>query len=121
MAAALLQAVDASLSVASAGLIPDGTVAPFAVAVMLEDGTDIAAHIPMAINPAAITPDTLVIALTPAAFETAHEWRETAGFALESWALPAIPSHDAPRESILDGYRAIKNALKTHITNRFRP
>jgi len=121
MAAALLRAVNAGIIVTSAGLMPDDAVDPFAVAVTLEEGADISAHTPIAIAPEAITPDTVVITLTPAAFKTASEWHETVGFTLENWDLPPIPSHEGPRESILDGYRAIKNALKTHITNRFRP
>jgi protein-tyrosine-phosphatase len=105
----------------SAGLSPDDAVDPFAVGCMLEDGKDISSHTPTLVNPAQISPDTIVITLTEAAFNQARQWRESAGFELEYWDLPDVPNHDGPRAMIADGYKAIREAIKAHIRNRFRP
>lgn len=103
----------------SAGINADDSVDPFACAVMREDGIDITGHMPHTLDPKTLGPDIHVIALSMEAFETARKWRNNAGFALDYWDLPAVPSHDGSRESILDGYRAIRQALKGHIANRF--
>lgn len=86
---------------------------------LLEDGIDITGHVPAALNPKSLNADTLVIALSMPAFEAARKLREKTGFELDYWDLPHIPSLDAPRDEILDGFRAIRDALKAHIRNRF--
>ncbi|MCB1539037.1 MAG: low molecular weight phosphatase family protein [Rhodospirillales bacterium] len=113
MAAALLSGAH------SAGLDPAPYVDPFACTVTLEIGVDITAHEPRAVDFAAIAPATQVIALSPAAFAAAHEWRLKTGFELETWDLPAIPDPEGPREHTLAGYRALRDALRAHIANRF--
>jgi protein-tyrosine-phosphatase len=113
MAAALLGG-----NVKSAGLAADDTVDPFACAVMAEIGIDITGHVPAAVKPGTLR-DGLVIALSLSAFETARQWRAQADFELDYWDLPAVPGHDGGRDAILDGYRAIREALKAHIANRF--
>jgi protein-tyrosine-phosphatase len=103
----------------SAGLDADNAVEPFACAVMLEDGIDITAHTPVTINPKALKPDTHVVALSMPAFEAARKWREKAGFELDYWDLPQVPPLEGPRDTIMDGFRALREALKLHIRNRF--
>ncbi|MBU6235778.1 MAG: hypothetical protein KGQ41_08035 [Alphaproteobacteria bacterium] len=114
MAAAL-----AGHGAASAGLMPDDAVDPFAVGCLLENGIDISAHTPHHVTPDTITPDTVVISLTLGAFGEARIWKQDRGFELEFWDLPEVPAHDQPRDMIMDGYRAIREALKAHIRNRF--
>ncbi len=113
MAAALLPGA------ASAGLDPAGWVDPFACAAMLENGVDIATHTPHKVAFTRIAPGTLVIALSIPAFEAAREHREKQGFELDYWDLPAVPGPDGSRDAILEGYRAIRDALKGHLRNRF--
>jgi protein-tyrosine-phosphatase len=103
----------------SAGLDADSYIDPFACAVMSEDGIDISGHEPKTVNFRALKKDMLVVALSLPAFEAARKWREKAGFELDYWDLPAVPSPDGGREAILDGYRSIRQALKAHIANRF--
>lgn len=103
----------------SAGLDADDSVDPFACAVMQEDGIDITGHTPRTLDPAVLGPDMHVIALSMPAFEAARKWRNKAAFALDYWDLPAVPGPDGSRDMILDGYRAIRDALKNHIKNRF--
>lgn len=114
-----MAAVLAGRGAQSAGLMPDDTVDPFAAGAMYEDGRDITNHTPARIDPASLTPDTLVVALTLGAFGEARLWRKDKGFDLEYWDLPEIPSHDLPRDLIMEGYRSIREALKAHIRNRF--
>jgi protein-tyrosine-phosphatase len=118
MAEGLLRGKTA-LPVSSAGLAADDAADPFAIVVLREDGIDISAHTPAQIQPRALKPDTLVVALSLPAFEAAQKFRAKTGFELEYWALPALPSLDGGRETILDAYRAIRDALKLHIKNRF--
>jgi protein-tyrosine-phosphatase len=105
---------------ASAGLCPDDRVDPFACAVMLEDGIDITGHVPAAVDPKTLKADTHVIALSVEAFAAARKWREKTGFDLDYWDVPAPPSLEGSRETILDGFRDLREALKNHIRNRFR-
>lgn len=102
----------------SFGLDADDLVEGFACAVMLEEGIDITGHQPKTVDPKGLKPGMLVIALSVPAFETARKWREKAGFELEYWDLPAVPEHGS-RDTLLQGYRAIRDALKNHIRNRF--
>ena len=111
MAASLLKDAD------SAGISADPYVG-FACAVMLEDGIDITGHEPRTVNPKELKPDMTVIALSAPAFESARKWREKAGFELEYWDLPAVPEHGS-RETLLAGFRSIRDAIKGHIRNRF--
>ncbi|NBX65775.1 MAG: low molecular weight phosphatase family protein [Proteobacteria bacterium] len=119
MAAALLSARVPAASVASAGLMPDDAVNPFAIGAMLENGVDISGHTPVQISPENISPDILVITLTRGTFDHARQWRKNTGFELEFWDLPDVPEPEGPRDLIVDGFRAIREALKAHIRNRF--
>lgn len=120
IAAAMLARALPSAAIASAGIAADASIDPFAVAAMAEDGIDLSAHQPRSADWAAIAPGTLVIALSMGAF-TAAKAHRNAGFELEFWDLPAVPSPDAPRDMVLEGYRAIREALRLHINNRFKP
>lgn len=119
MAAALLAARYPAAQVASAGMMPEDSVNAFAVGAMLEDGLDISNHTPAPVSPESISPETLVITLTRGAFDNARQWRQTTGFELEFWDMPDVPEPEGPREMIFDGFRAIREALKAHIRNRF--
>lgn len=121
MAAALLRAAfpDRPWRVGSAGLAPDDVVDPMAAGALYESGLDITAHEPSSIAAETLDAGTLVIALTPAAFEAARELRRQYGFALEYWELPEIPAGEGPRESVMPAYRAVRDAIKSHIANRF--
>lgn len=112
MAAALVKGAS------SAGLWPDDAIDPFACAVMFEDHIDLTGHHPHQVDPKALKPGMLVVALSLPAFEAARKWRDKAGFDLEYWALPDVPQGGS-RDTLLDGYRAIRDALKLHIRNRF--
>lgn len=114
MAAALM-----GPTASSAGLMPDDTVNPFAVCVMQEAGLDISAHIPATAFPNSIMQGSIVVALSLGAFNEARLWRNTQNFELEYWDLPEVPAHEGPRDLIINGYRAIREALKAHIRNRF--
>lgn len=114
MAAALL-----GRNAESYGLDADDYVDPFACAAMFEQGLDITAHQPKTVRFRDLKAGDIVITLSRNAFETARKWRDKAGFELEYWNLPEVPGHDAPRDMILDGYRAIIRAIKGHIDNRF--
>lgn len=107
-------------NVSSAGLNADDTIDPFAVAVMKEDGLDLSGHTPRTVDARTLDKDVLVVALSRDAYEAARVWRREKGFELDLWDLPAPPSLEGSRESILDGFRGIRDALKAHIANRFR-
>ena len=98
----------------SAGLDADDAVNPF-VASMLPELVN---HEPRTVTPDDLAGAEIVIALSPTAFEAARDWKSAHDFDLEYWQLPEIPSHEAPREVILDGYRAIHRALAEHLKNR---
>lgn len=112
MAAAMIPGAE------SAGLSSDPMVEGFACAVMLEDGIDISAHEPRTLKQSMLKKGMLVVALSVSAFEAARKWRDKAGFELDYWDLPTVPEH-GNRETLLDGYRAIRDALKLHVRNRF--
>ena len=98
----------------SAGLDADPYVDPFAASVL----PGIMNHEPHTVADADLAQADVVIALSQAAFEAAKSLRKNHTYELEYWDLPAIPSHDGPRDQILEGYQAILKALKEHIANR---
>ncbi|HEY8964714.1 MAG TPA: hypothetical protein VIN59_09660 [Alphaproteobacteria bacterium] len=98
----------------SAGLSADSYVDPFAASIL----PAIMNHEPRTVDADDLAAADIVIALSRPAFEAAKEWKNDHSFALEYWELPGIPSHDGPREIILEGYQAILKALREHLANR---
>ena len=98
----------------SAGLSADNYVDPFAASIL----PAITNHEPHTVTPDDLAEADIVIALSRPAFEAAQGWKPSHHYDLEYWDLPGIPSHDGPRDQILQGYEAILKALKEHIKNR---
>lgn len=106
----------------SAGLQAGGGEAdPFAVALLRdENAIDMTGHEPQTVTPELLQQAETVIALSRNAYLQAREWKGQYGFALEYWDAPVPPPTDGyPRGMIMEGYRRLRDAIATHIGNRF--
>lgn len=105
----------------SCGVRADGeeTADAFMLAVMDESGVDLSAHRQKTFEDLEDESYDAVISLTPEAQHRAVEMTRSRAVALEYW-----PTHDptlilGPRESVLDAYRAVRDALEQRIRARF--
>ena len=92
---------------------------PFAVAVMDELGADLSHHRPKTFDDLEDDSFDVVISLTPEAQHRAVELARGRAVDIEYW-----PMHDptlvmGSRETVLDAYRAVRDALAERIRERF--
>jgi protein-tyrosine-phosphatase len=110
-----------SIYVGSAG-VQRGELDPFAVAVMAEIGIDIARHKPHTFEELdeleGLNFD-LIVTLSPRAHHKALELTRTMAAAVEYWPTHDPTAVEGSREQRLEAYRAVRDALMTHIRERF--
>ncbi len=122
MAAAMLrQMLGPSIYVGSAG-VRKGELDPFAVAVMAEIGLDISRHKPQTFEELddleGLNFD-LIVTLAPEAHHRALEITRTNAVDVEYWPTPDPSVVEGSREQRLEAYRAIRDQLLAHISERF--
>src|SRR3984885_972127 len=122
MAAAMLrQMLGSSIYVRSAG-VRKGEPDPFAVAVMAEIGLDISRHKPLTFEELddleGLNFD-LVVTLAPEAHHRALEITRTNAVDVEYWPTPDPSVAEGSREQRLEAYRAVRDQLLAHISERF--
>jgi protein-tyrosine-phosphatase len=122
MAAAMLrQMLGASIYVGSAG-VRKGEPDPFAVAVMAEIGLDISRHKPLTFEELddleGLNFD-LIVTLAPEAHHRALEITRTNAVDVEYWPTPDPSVIEGSREQRLESYRAVRDQLLAHISERF--
>ena len=122
MAAAMLrQMLGPSIYVGSAG-VRKGEPDPFAVAVMAEIGLDISRHKPQTFEELddleGLNFD-LIVTLAPEAHHRALEITRTNAVDVEYWPTPDHSVVEGSREQRLEAYRAIRDQLLAHISERF--
>lgn len=123
MAAALLQQmVPNGLYVRSAG-VRKGELDPFAVSVVMDEiGEDISKHKPMTFEELddweGLNFD-LIVTLSPEAHHKALELTRTNAADVEYWPTPDPVDLGDTRDQRLDAYRAVFDALKKRIRQRF--
>jgi protein-tyrosine-phosphatase len=122
MAAAMLrQMLGASIYVGSAG-VRKGEPDPFAAAVMAEIGLDISRHKPLTFEELddleGLNFD-LIVTLAPEAHHRALEITRTNAVEVEYWPTPDPSVIEGSREQRLEAYRAVRDQLLAHISERF--
>lgn len=123
MAAALLQQmIPNGMYVRSAG-VRKGELDPFAVSVVMEEiGQDISKHKPMTFEELddweGLNFD-LIVTLSPEAHHKALELTRTNAADVEYWPTPDPVDLGDTRQQRLDAYRAVFDALKRRIRQRF--
>jgi protein-tyrosine-phosphatase len=122
MAAAMLrQMLGSSIYVGSAG-VRKGEPDPFAAAVMAEIGLDISRHKPLTFEELddleGLNFD-LIVTLAPEAHHRALEITRTNAVDVEYWPTPDPSITEGSREQRLEAYRAVRDQLLTHISERF--
>src|ERR1700729_2314519 len=122
MAAAMLrQMLGPSIYVGSAG-VRKGEPDPFAVAVMAEIGLDISRHKPQTFEELddleGLNFD-LIVTLAPEAHHRALEITRTNAVDVEYWPTPDPSVVEGSREQRLQAYRAVRDQLLAHISERF--
>lgn len=120
MAEAMLRRVLPGARVMSAGIEPR-EIEPFVVSVMAEEGLDLSGHREQAFESLDAREFDLVIALSKTARDAAQTLCAGSGVPVEYWRVPEPPSplFGGTREQILDGYRAIRDAVAQAIRARF--
>jgi protein-tyrosine-phosphatase len=122
MAAGLFrQMFGRTVYVGSAG-VRKGELDPFAVAVMDEIGIDISRHRPQTFEEIeeweGLNFD-LIVTLSPEAHHRALELTRNIAAAVEYWPMPDPTAADGSRETRLDAYRQVRDALAERIRERF--
>jgi protein-tyrosine-phosphatase len=122
MAAGLFrQMFGGTVYVGSAG-VRKGELDPFAVAVMDEIGIDISRHRPQTFEEIeeweGLNFD-LIVTLSPEAHHRALELTRNIAAAVEYWPMPDPTAADGSRETRLDAYRQVRDALAERIRERF--
>jgi len=104
----------------SCGLkLDDDEPDPFAVAVMEELGFDLSRHRPKTFDMLEDDSFDVVISLTPEAQHRAVELARGRSVELEYWPTPDPTLTLGPRETVLEAYRATRDALHARIEARF--
>jgi protein-tyrosine-phosphatase len=92
---------------------------PFAAAVMDELGVDLSAHHPKNFDDLEDTSFDVVISLTPEAHHRAGELARRRAIDLEYWPTLDPTLVAGGRESVLDAYREVREALEKRLRARF--
>ena len=101
--------------VQSCGIEPASVADGFMIAVMREAGADLGNFEPRGLEAVTAGPDTLVICLAPEANGAAEAFAHASGARIEHWHLADPAAVEGSRETRLDAYRAIRDALQTRI------
>jgi protein-tyrosine-phosphatase len=121
MAAALAHhLIGHKVYVASAG-VTAGDPDPFVGIIMNEVGLDLTRHRPHSLDDLADNAFDLVITLSPEAEAVAKDLARTQAINIENWPIPDPSRTSGNRETILDAYRQVRDALRTRIVERLAP
>jgi protein-tyrosine-phosphatase len=99
--------------------VRSGGIDPFAVAVMDEIGIDLTRHRSKTFQELEDTSFDLVISLSPEAQHSAVELTRTMACELEFWPIFDATAVEGSREAKLDAYRAVRDALRRRMIERF--
>ena len=105
------------LYIASAGVRP-GPLDPFAVAVMDEEGMDIAKHKPHGFADLEDSNFDLIITLSPEAHHSALEFTRAMAVDVEYWPTLDPSATHGSRGQVLDAYRSVRDGLARRIKER---
>jgi protein-tyrosine-phosphatase len=120
MAAALMKlAHGEQVYVDSCGLHPGDGVDPFVAAVMAELGADLAHHGAKSFDDLEDGSFDLIVALTPEAHERALAFARGRAIEVEHWPTPDPTLSGGSRDSVMEAYRAARQALRNKISQRF--
>ncbi len=103
--------------VESAGLIA-GTLDPFSVSALKEEGIDISAHKALTLADVDLSAFDLVIALTQEAHSQLTKCTP-ADTMIEFWATPDPSDTEGNRSQIMESYRLVRDHLEVRIADRF--
>lgn len=103
--------------VESAGLIA-GTLDPFSVSALKEEGIDISAHKALTLADVDLSAFDLVIALTQEAHSQLTKGTP-ADTMIEFWATPDPSDTEGNRSQIMESYRLVRDHLEVRIADRF--
>jgi protein-tyrosine-phosphatase len=121
MAAAILKHLwQPRIFVGSVG-VRTGALDPFAVAAMEEIGISIACHRPKSFDELEDSSFDLIVSLAPEAQHFAVELTRTMACEVEYWPTLDPSIVEGNRETRLDAYRAVRDALMKRIEARFPP
>ena len=104
----------------SAG-VRTGELDPFAVVVMEELGIDLSRHRPKAFDDLEDDSFDLVVTLSPEAHHRAIEMTRTTAFDVEFWPTFDPTIIEGNRDTRLDAFRQVRDALMQRIQERFPP
>jgi protein-tyrosine-phosphatase len=105
----------------SVGVRATGEVHPFAVQVMEELGIDLKRHRPKSFAMLEDTSYELIVSLSPEAQHSAVEMTRTMACDVEYWPTFDPTLVEGSRETQLDAYREVRDALMRRIVERFPP
>lgn len=103
--------------VESVGLVA-GSLDPFSVAAMQEDGIDISGHEPKPIGAIDTSLFDLIIALTPESRDHIEKTRGKGTFELEYWPTPDPSDAEGNRNQVIDSYRLVRDRLEVRIADK---
>lgn len=98
-----------------------GELDPFAVAVMEESGIDLSRHRPKAFDDLEDDSFDLVVTLSPEAHHRAIEMTRTTAFDVEFWNTFDPTLIEGNRDTRLEAFRQVRDALLQRIQDRFPP
>jgi protein-tyrosine-phosphatase len=101
--------------------VREGTVDPFAVAVMDEIGIDISRHRAKSFDELEDTSYDVVVSLSPEAQHSAVELTRTMACDVEFWPMFDPTAVEGSREEMLNAYRMARDMLRRRIRERFPP
>jgi protein-tyrosine-phosphatase len=99
--------------------VREGSVDPFAVAVMDEIGMDISRHRAKSFDDLEDTSYDLVVSLSPEAQHRAVELTRTVACDVEFWPMFDPTAVEGSREELLNAYRIVRDMLRRRILERF--
>jgi protein-tyrosine-phosphatase len=129
MAAGLMRRLyGANVFVDSVGLRPppggwdiEETADPFTVRVMDELGVDLAKHRPRTFDDLEDESFDVIVSLTPEAHHRAIEFTRGRATEVEYWPTLDPTLATGARETVLDAYRSVRDALQLRLIARFGP
>lgn len=98
-----------------------GELDPFAVVVMEELGIDLSRHRPKAFDDLEDDSFDLVVTLSPEAHHRAIEMTRTTAFDVEFWPTFDPTLIEGNRDTRLEAFRQVRDALMQRIQDRFPP
>ena len=98
-----------------------GELDPFAVVVMEESGIDLSRHRPKAFDDLEDDSFDLVVTLSPEAHHRAIEMTRTTAFDVEFWNTFDPTLIEGNRDTRLEAFRQVRDALLHRIQDRFPP